>query len=223
MQVEPLTRDQIAAMVVEDIPADSYINLGIGMPSRIVTYLPSEMGVVLHSENGILGMRNLDRDEQEDPDLISAGKDYVALEKGAAISDHVVSFAMMRGGHIDVTVMGAFQVSASGDLANWDRGDGKAIPGVGGAMDLVVGARKVYVMMRHLDQQGRSKIVPECTYPLTGSRVVNRVYTDLAIMDILPSGLTVRAIIDGLSFAQLQEMTTVELRLSPDCYSLYAQ
>lgn len=217
---ERLTRQQMAMIVADDIPPNVYVNLGIGMPTLVADYLDPAKGVILHSENGILGMRGLREDEPVDPDLLNATKDPVALDVGASITDHVVSFSMMRGGHIDLTVLGAFQVSGTGDIANWDTGDKQSVPGVGGAMDLVVGARKVCVMMQHTDRDGRPKIVPECTYPLTGCAVVNRIYTDLAIIDITPEGLRVSAMLEGMTLAELQALTAVEIRLAGDCRTL---
>jgi len=167
-------------------------------------------------------MRALTQGEPIDPDLVNATKDPVGLEQGASVCDHVVSFSMMRGGHIDLSVLGAFQVSGSGDIANWDTGEANSIPGVGGAMDLVVGARRLVVMMQHVDRDGRPKIVAQCDYPLTGCAVVNRIYTDLAIIDITPSGLMVASMIEGLEFEQLQQNTGVALTLAPACTVLKA-
>ncbi|NYT23667.1 3-oxoacid CoA-transferase subunit B [Alcaligenaceae bacterium] len=217
MPIETLTRHDMAKLVADDVPANSYVNLGIGMPTLVADYLPAGKGIVLHSENGLLGMRALKEGEPVDPDMLNATKEPVALDEGASVSDHVVSFAMMRGGHIDLTVLGAFQVSGRGDIANWDTGDSDSIPGVGGAMDLVVGAKRVFVMMQHVDRDGRPKIVPECVYPLTGCAAVHRVYTDLAVIDITSSGLVVRAMLDGLDFDELQNRTAVPLRLASDC------
>ncbi len=220
MLIEMLTRQEMAQTVARDVPANSYVNLGIGMPTLVADYLPSGKGIVLHSENGLLGMRGLKAGELVDPDILNATKEPVALDEGASVTDHVVSFSMMRGGHIDLTVLGAFQVSGRGDIANWDTGDSDSIPGVGGAMDLVVGAKRVFVMMQHMDRKGRPKIVPECVYPLTGCGVVDRVYTDLAIIDITPSGLIVREMLEGLAFSELQNRTGVELQLATDCHAI---
>jgi 3-oxoadipate CoA-transferase, beta subunit len=216
------SRERMAQLVAADIDADTYVNLGIGMPTLVADYLDPARGVVLHSENGILGMRGLTPSEVPDPDLMNATKEPVMLTPGASITDHVVSFCMMRGGHLDLTVLGAFQVSKHGDLANWDTGHPDSIPAVGGAMDLVAGARKIFVMMQHQDKSGASKIVPECTYPLTGKGVVNRIYTDLAIIDIEPTGLIVRAMVDGLTFEQLQHCTDVPIRRAGACMTLTA-
>jgi len=213
MPIETLSRERMAQIVAADIPPASYVNLGIGMPTLVADYLPPEGGIVLHSENGILGMKGLAPGQEIDADLLNASKDPVALDIGASITDHVVSFSMMRGGHIDLTVLGAFQVSADGDLANWDTGREDSIPAVGGAMDLVAGAKRIFVMMQHVDRDGRPKIVPQCTYPLTGKAVVDRVYSDLAVIDVTPDGLRVRAMARGLDFAALQERTAVALTL----------
>ncbi|MCY1513166.1 3-oxoadipate CoA-transferase subunit B [compost metagenome] len=213
MPIEPLSRERMAQIVAGDIAPASYVNLGIGMPTLVADYLSRERGIVLHSENGILGMKGLAPGQAVDGDLLNASKDPVALDTGASITDHVVSFAMMRGGHIDLTVLGAFQVSAEGDLANWDTGSEDSIPAVGGAMDLVAGAKRIFVMMQHMDRDGRPKIVPECTYPLTGKGVVDRIYSDLAVIDVTPDGLRVRAMAGGLDFATLQARTAVALTL----------
>jgi 3-oxoadipate CoA-transferase beta subunit len=206
----PLTRTQMAQRVAQDIPDGSYVNLGIGIPTQIAKHLPSDREIVLHSENGILGM-GPGPATITDVSLINASKEQVTLVPGAALFDHVLSFSMMRGKHIDLTVLGAFQVSQHGDLANWDTGQPGAIPAVGGAMDLVVGARRMFVVMEHVDKSGAPKIVRTCTYPLTGRRVVNRIYTNLAVIDVLEGVLSVRAMVPGLSFDELQSMTGAEL------------
>lgn len=210
-EIRRLGRAEMAAMVAADIPDGSYVNLGIGIPTLVAKYLPSDRDVVLHSENGILGMGPGRPDGTVDLSLINASKEPVTLLAGASITDHVTSFAMMRGGHIDLTVLGAFQVSCDGDLANWDTGAPDAIPAVGGAMDLVVGARKVFVVMDHVSKSGEPKIVQRCTYPLTGARVVDRIYTDCAVIDVSSAGLVVRWMADGLDFAALQAMTGAPL------------
>ncbi len=177
----PLSRDELAAIVARDIPAGSVVNLGIGLPTTVAGYLRPAAGIVLHTENGMLGMGPPAGPDEIDPDLVNAGKVPVTELPGAAYFDHSDSFAMMRGGHLDVCVMGAFEVSFQGDLANWSTGAPEAIPAVGGAMDLAVGAKSVYVMMALLTRDGRPKLVPQCGYPLTGLRCVDRVYTDLAV------------------------------------------
>jgi len=218
-----LTRVQIAELVTRDIPDGAYVNLGIGMPTLVAQHLPADREVILHSENGIVGMTNAPADGPHDPDIINAGKEFMGLVPGASITDHVTSFAMMRGGHIDLTVLGAFQVSRMGDLANWDTGDPNSIPAVGGAMDLAAGAKQVFVMMEHVDKKGAPKIVTECTYPLTGARVVDRIYTDLAIIDVPGDGrLIVRAMIDGMTLPDLQAMTAAPLTGVDACQKIAA-
>jgi len=178
---EPLDRREIAARVAADIPPGAYVNLGIGQPTTVADYLPADRGIVLHTENGMLGMGRAARDDEIDPDLINAGKMPVTETPGCSYFHHADSFAMMRGGHLDVCVLGAFQVSAGGDLANWSTGEPGAIPAVGGAMDLAIGARDVYVMMSLFARDGSPKLVSSCTYPLTGVGCVSRVYTDHAV------------------------------------------
>jgi 3-oxoadipate CoA-transferase beta subunit len=205
------TRDQMAARVARDIPEGSYVNLGIGLPTLVANHLPKEREIFLHSENGLLGMGPAPAPGQEDYDLINAGKQPVTLLPGGAYFHHADSFAMMRGGHLDICVLGAFQVSATGDLANWHTGGADAIPAVGGAMDLAIGAKRTFVMMEHLTKQGESKLVANCSYPLTGIGCVSRVYTDLAVIDVTPQGLKVVEIVDGLSFVELQKLSGVPL------------
>ena len=210
-----LTRDQIAARVAKDIPEGAYVNLGIGLPTMVANHLPKEREIFLHSENGLLGLGPAPAPGEDDEDLINAGKQPVTLLTGGAYFHHADSFAMMRGGHLDICVLGAFQVSAAGDLANWHTGAPDAIPAVGGAMDLAVGAKQVFVMMEHQTKTGESKIVPQCTYPLTGIGCVTRIYTDLAVLDITPDGLIVREMVEGLDFEQLREITGVPLTYQP--------
>jgi len=205
-----LSRDEIARRIALDIPEGSYVNLGIGMPTLVGNHLPKDREIFLHSENGILGMGPAPRPGEEDADLINAGKEPVTLLTGGAFFHHNDSFAMMRGGHLDIAVLGAFQVSVSGDLANWHSG-GDAIPAVGGAMDLAVGAKNVWVMMEHLTKEGKSKIVERCTYPLTGVGVVKRIYTDLAVIEITPRGLRADRLVSGLALEELQRLTAVPL------------
>ena len=206
-----LTADQIAARVAQDIPEGAYVNLGIGMPTLIANYLPKDREVILHSENGILGMGPAPPPGQEDTDLINAGKEPVTLLPGGAYFHHADSFAMMRGGHLDICVLGAYQVSASGDLANWHSGAADAIPAVGGAMDLAIGAKQVFVMMDLLTKKGQSKLVSRCTYPLTGIACVTRVYSDVAIFDITPQGPRVVEMVAGMTIEELQRMTGIPL------------
>jgi 3-oxoadipate CoA-transferase beta subunit len=207
-----LTRDQIAARVARDIREGAYVNLGIGLPTLVANHLPKDREIFLHSENGLLGMGPAPAEGQEDPDLINAGKQPVTLLTGGCYFHHGDSFAMMRGGHLDVCVLGAFQVSMTGDLANWHTGGPDAIPAVGGAMDLAIGAKQVYVMMEHQTKSGESKIVERCTYPLTGIGCVNRIYTDLAVIDVTPQGLRVVECVDGITFDELQRLTGVPLQ-----------
>ena len=205
------TRDQIAARVARDIPEGAYVNLGIGLPTLVANHLPKDRDIFLHSENGLLGMGPAPAKGEEDQDLINAGKQPVTILPGGAYFHHGDSFAMMRGGHLDFCVLGAFQVSVGGDLANWHTGAPDAIPAVGGAMDLAIGAKKVFVMMEHQTKTGESKIVDHCTYPLTSIGCVNRIYTDLAVIDVIPAGLRVIEMVDGLSLMELQKLTGVSL------------
>ena len=208
----PLTRDELAAAVARDIPPGSAVNLGIGQPTTVADHLPPDSGVILHTENGMLGMGPEAHGDQIDPDLTNAGKIPVTELPGAAYFHHADSFAMMRGGHLDVCVMGAFQVSDRGDLANWSTGAPDAIPAVGGAMDLAIGAKTVYVMMSLFAKDGSAKLVDTCTYPLTGKRCVRRVYSDVAIIDITPDdGATVVETF-GVSVADLQQRLNVPLQ-----------
>jgi len=208
---ERRTRDQMAARVARDIPEGSYVNLGIGLPTLVANHLPKEREIFLHSENGLLGMGAAPAAGEEDYDLINAGKQPVTLLAGGAYFHHADSFAMMRGGHLDICVLGAFQVSVAGDLANWHTGGTDAIPAVGGAMDLAIGAKKTFVMMEHLTKQGQSKIVAHCSYPLTGIACVSRIYTDLAVIDVTPQGLKVVEIVAGLALDELQRLSGVAL------------
>jgi len=212
--MKKLDRKQIAARVARDIPDGAYVNLGIGLPTLVADYLPKDREIVLHSENGVLGIgpRPAPGAEDEDEDLINAGKEPVTMLKGGSFFHHADSFAMIRGRHLDYCVLGAFQVSVQGDLANWHTGGADAIPAVGGAMDLAVGAKNVLVMMEHLTKDGKSKIVERCSYPLTGARCVNRIYTDLAVIDVKADGLHVVEAVDGLSFEELQRLTGVPLK-----------
>ncbi len=211
MNMNKLTRDQMAARVARDIPEGAYVNLGIGLPTLVANHLPKEREIFLHSENGLLGMGPAPAPGEEDYDLINAGKQPVTVLPGGAYFHHADSFAMMRGGHLDICVLGAFQVSTTGDLANWHTGGADAIPAVGGAMDLAIGAKRTLVMMEHLTKSGESKLVEHCTYPLTGIACVSRIYTDLAVIDVTPQGLKVVETVDGLGFDELQRLTGVPL------------
>ena len=202
---------ELAARVALDIPDGAYVNLGIGMPTLVANHIPAGREIILQSENGVLGMGPAPPEGQEDFDLINAGKQPVTLRPGGAFFHHADSFAMMRGGHIDICVLGAFQVSAQGDLANWSTGEAGAIPAVGGAMDLATGARETWVMMDLLTKKGESKIVRECSYPLTGLRCVRRIYTELASFEVRPQGLHVLDTVPGLSLADLQNIVGLPL------------
>jgi 3-oxoadipate CoA-transferase beta subunit len=206
------TRDQMAARVARDIPNGAYVNLGIGLPTMVANHLPKDREIILHTENGLLGMGPAPEPGAEDVDLINAGKQPVTALPGASYFHHADSFAMMRGGHLDCCVLGGFQVSVAGDLANWHTGAKDAIPAVGGAMDLAIGAKSVFVMMEHQTKKGESKIVARCTYPVTGLRCVNRIYTDLAVIDVTPTGLVVTDIVPGLTMDELVQLTGVPLR-----------
>ena len=206
-----MTRDQMAARVARDIPEGAYVNLGIGLPTKVANYLPQEREIFLQSENGLLGMGPAPATGEEDWELINAGKQAVTLLTGGCFFHHADSFAMMRGGHLDICVLGAFQVAVNGDLANWHTGEQGAIPAVGGAMDLAIGAKRTFVMMEHLTRSGQSKLVETCTYPLTGLACVSRVYTDLAVIDVGPHGARVVDMAEGLAFDQLQAVTAIPL------------
>jgi 3-oxoadipate CoA-transferase beta subunit len=212
MAVRRFTREQMAARIARDIDEGMYVNLGIGLPTLVANFLPRDRDVFLHSENGLLAMGPAPPAGEEDPELINAGKQPVTLLPGGCFFHHGDSFAMMRGGHLDVCVLGAFQVSARGDLANWHTGAADAIPAVGGAMDLAIGARHIWVMMEHTTKSGESKLVERCTYPLTGLACVERIYTDLAVIDVTRDGLAVAEIIDGVSFEELARVTAAPLR-----------
>ena len=200
------SKQELAQRVAQDIFDGAYVNLGIGQPTLVANYLPEGMEVVLHSENGILGMGPAPAAGDEDYYLINAGKQPVTLLPGGAYFHHADSFAMMRGGHLDISVLGAFQVSATGDLANWSTGEAGAIPAVGGAMDLAVGAKETWVMMDLLTKQGQSKVVQSCTYPLTGIGCVKRIYADLATLECTPSGLRLIDKVEGLEHTELEHL-----------------
>ena len=206
-----MNRDQMAARVARDIPDGAYVNLGIGLPTRVANFLPKEREIFLQSENGLLGMGPAPAKGEEDWDLINAGKEPVTVLTGGAYFHHGDSFAMMRGGHLDICVLGAFQVSAKGDLANWHTGAPDAIPAVGGAMDLAIGAKRVFVMMEHQTKAGEAKIVDRCTYPVTGIACVNRIYTDLAVLEVTPTGLRVIEMVEGMRLDELQRRTGAPL------------
>ena len=200
------SKDQLAARVAKDIHEGATVNLGIGMPTLVANHIPASLEVVLHSENGILGMGPAPAEGQEDFDLINAGKQPVTLLKGGSFFHHADSFAMMRGGHLDICVLGAFQVSSTGDLANWHTGEAGAIPAVGGAMDLAIGAKQTWVMMDLLTRKGESKVVANCTYPLTGIACVKRIYSELATLECTPQGLKLIDLVDGLELPELEKL-----------------
>jgi 3-oxoadipate CoA-transferase beta subunit len=216
MTAKPLSRDEIARRVGRDIPDGAYVNLGIGLPTLAANYVPADREVIYHSENGILGMGPAPNQGEEDPDIINAGKQPVTLLPGASIFHHTDAFAMIRGGHIGLALLGAMQVAANGDLANWSTGDEKFPPAVGGAMDLGAGAASVWALMEHTTRDGQPKILERCTYPLTAAGVVDRIYTNLAVIDVTSDGLIVREMVQGLEFDELQRKTGAKLRLAND-------
>jgi 3-oxoadipate CoA-transferase beta subunit len=209
--MQKLNRDQMAARVARDIPEGAYVNLGIGLPTLVANHLSREKDIFLQSENGLLGMGPAPAPGEEDYDLINAGKQPVTLLAGGAYFHHADSFAMMRGGHLDYCVLGAFQVSVTGDLANWHTGAPDAIPAVGGAMDLAVGAKRTFVMMEHLTRNGESKLVARCSYPLTGIGCVSRIYTDLAVIDVTAEGLQLVETFNGLGLEELRRVSGVPI------------
>ena len=211
MAIQKRSKDELAQRVAQDMFDGAYVNLGIGMPTLVANHLPADIEIVLQSENGILGMGPAPIPGKEDYDLINAGKQAVTLLPGGAYFHHADSFAMMRAGHLDVCVLGAFQVSVSGDLANWSTGELGAIPAVGGAMDLAIGAKQTWVMMDLLTKQGVSKVVRQCTYPLTGIACVKRIYTDMATLECTPDGLVLIDLVDGLTKGELEGLMGLEL------------
>ncbi len=208
----PLTRNEMAARVARDIPEGWYVNLGIGAPLQVADHVPAEREVIFHSENGVLGMGPAPASDRIDRWLINAGKQYVTLRTGGSYMHHADSFALIRGGHLDLCVLGAFQVAENGDLANWSTSDNDSAPAVGGAMDLAVGARQVWVLMEHQTKSGESRLVRRCTYPLTALGVVKRVYTNLAVLDVTAEGFAVREMVEGLTLDALQKLTDAPLR-----------
>ncbi|MBE0661130.1 MAG: CoA transferase subunit B [Bacteroidales bacterium] len=203
--------NEVAQKVAFDIPDGAYVNLGIGIPELVAGYVPDGREVIYHTENGLLGMGPIPEPRNIDPELINAGKKCVTAIPGASFFHHADSFTMIRGGHIDYCVLGALQVSEEGDLANWSTGEPKAIPAVGGAMDLVAGVKNIFVITQHNTKTGEAKIVKKCTYPLTGKAVVNRIYSNLAIIDVKPNGLFVRELAPGVSLDYLQDRTEARL------------
>jgi 3-oxoadipate CoA-transferase, beta subunit len=217
MSIIGLSRADIARVAAQDIPDGSYVNLGIGLPTLIADYVPAGRELLFHSEQGLLGLGPKAAPGEEDEDVLNAGKQPVTLLPGAAVFSHSDSFLMVRGGHIDIACLGAFQVASNGDLANWSTGGDDQIPGVGGAMDLAAGAAQVWVLMEHCQKDGAPRLLERCTYPLTAARCVDRVYTNLAMIEITPAGLVVERIVDGLDFATLQTSTGAPLTMSPSC------
>jgi 3-oxoadipate CoA-transferase, beta subunit len=215
-----LTREQMARRVALDIPDGSYVNLGIGLPTMVADFLPSDREIFLQSENGVLGVGPSPSPGEEDPELINAGKQPVTLLTGGCFFHHADSFAMMRGGHIDICVLGAFQVAVNGDLANWHTGEPGAIPAVGGAMDLAIGAKQTFVMMELMTKQGASKLVDACTYPITGLACVSRIYTDIAVFELSNGVATVTEMVEGLTLDQLRNLTGLPVACAGEAHSI---
>jgi 3-oxoadipate CoA-transferase beta subunit len=214
--MNPLSRRQLAWRAAQDIEDGAYVNLGIGLPTLVSDFIPREREIVFHSENGILGMGPAPKPGEEDKDLINAGKGLTTLVPGGVFFHHNDAFLMIRGGHLDLALLGAFEVSEAGDLANWTTEDPNFAPGVGGAMDLAVGAKEVRVLVEHVTKDGRPRIRKRCAYPLTAPRCVKRIYTNLAVMDVTKEGLVVREMVDELDLAELQELTEARLTLAND-------
>ena len=210
------TREQMAARAALDIPDGSYVNLGIGIPELVVQFVPSGREFIYHTENGLLGMGPTPGEDELDLDLVNAGKKYVTALPGAAYFHHADSFSMIRGGHIDVCVLGTMQVAANGDIANWSTGAPDAIPAVGGAMDLVQGVKTIFVITAHTTRNGEPKLVEKCSYPLTGPGVVSRIFTNLAVVDVTPDGFMVTELAPGITFEEVQEQTGGPIRLAPE-------
>lgn len=214
--MKSLARLDLARMVASHLPEEGFVNLGIGAPTHVGDYLPEGSGVMLHSENGILNVGAKPDPGEEDSDLINAGKAPITLSIGGSFFDSSTSFSMMRGGHIDIAILGAFQVSQQGDIANWSAGDSDGSPpGIGGAIDLAVGAKAIWVMMDHVTRDGRPRILKTCTLPLTATKVVSRIFTSMAIIDVAPGGLLVESLLEGLSFEDVQRATEANLTLVP--------
>ena len=220
--VEALNRNQVAWRVANDIEEGAFVNLGVGMPLNVLNYVPEGREIIFHSENGVLGMKPLEDGTEPNPDLINAGKQPISMLPGGAFFHHSDSFAMVRGGHIDVCVLGAYEVGENGDLANWLLPDANTAPAVGGAMDLAYGARRVYIMCDHNGRDGTPKIVKKCTLPLPGAKCVTKVFTDIAVIERTGDGMVVREMAEGLEFEALQARTGAALRLANDWRTLTA-
>jgi 3-oxoadipate CoA-transferase beta subunit len=220
--MQPLSRRQMAWRAAQDIESGAVVNLGIGLPTLCADYIPAGREIIFHSENGLLGMGPAPAKGLEDPDLINASKQLVTLVTGGCYFHHNDAFLMIRGGHIDLAMLGALEVSEAGDLANWITNDPQAVPGVGGAMDLAVGAKEVRILLEHTTKEGSPRIKRSCTYPLTAAKCVSRIYTNLAVIDVTEDGLVVREMVDGLDLAQLQKLTEPKLSLANDWKKLSA-
>jgi 3-oxoadipate CoA-transferase beta subunit len=214
MTIQPRSRPELAERLAQDIPEGWCVNLGVGFPTMVANYVPPHREVIFHSENGVLGIGPPPSPEQIDPWLINAGKQPITLRTGGCFFHHADSFALIRGGHLDLAVLGAYEVAENGDLANWTTGDEGIIPAVGGAMDLSVGAKRVWVIMEHVTKTGRRRLVRSCSYPLTALGAVDRIYTDLAVIDVTPRGFEVAEMVPGLSLEALQERTEARLYLA---------